>query len=140
MTITKLLKLNNDNYYIMVDVEYKNKNNMINLCLKNYKEDYWDGGDCSILIENIEKNYTQDKALIYDKNIYFMANILYIYDRMPFISGIKHIHYKQNDKFIISETYICKEEIDNYINKFNIKMKYQNTNTSLQAALKNSYQ
>lgn len=125
MQISKKIKISNNDYYIIVDVEYKkDQNNFPKLCLKNYKDDYWDGGDCSILIEEVEKNYTQEKAKQYDKHIGFMSDVLYIYDRIPFIRGIKDIYISKNDNIPYSEGYISKKEIDNYIKEFNVKMNY----------------
>lgn len=118
MQVSKKVKLNSINYYIIIDLEYKKdaiNDNLPVLCLKNYKDDYWDGGDCSILIEEIEKVYTTESKKKYDNNISYMADVLYIYDRIPFISGIKDIGYSQ-------EGYISKDEIDAYIKLFNIKM------------------
>ncbi len=125
MQISKKIKINNNIYYIVIDVEYKkHQNNFPYLCLKNYKDDYWDGGDCSILIEEVEKGYTKEKAKQYDNNIGFMSDVLYIYDRIPFISGVKDIYISKKDKISYSEGFISKEEIDNYIEEFNIKMNY----------------
>lgn len=125
MQISKKIKINNNDYYIIVDLEYKkDQNNFPMLCLKNYKDDYWDGGDCSILIEEVEKNYTTEKAKRYDKYIGFMSDVLYIYDRIPFVSGIKDIYISKNDTIPYSEGYISKEEIENYIKEFNVKMNY----------------
>lgn len=123
MQISKKIKISNNLYYILVEVEYKkDQNNIPSLCLKNFKNDYWDGGDCSILIEEVEKNYTSEKARKYDKTIGFMSDVLYIYDRIPFISGIKDIYISKNDNIPYSEAYISKEEIEDYIKKFNVKM------------------
>lgn len=125
MEISKRIKLGNNDYYIIIDVEYKKgQNNSPRLSLKNYKDDYWDGGDCSILIENVEKNYTSEKAERYDKYIGFMADVLYIYERMPFISGVKDIYISQNDNIPYSEGHISKKEIEDYIKEFNIEMNY----------------
>lgn len=51
-----------------------------------------------------------------------MDDILYIYDRMPFISGVKDISISNN--MISEESYISKEEIEKYIKEFNIKMNH----------------
>ena len=51
-----------------------------------------------------------------------MNDILYIYDRMPFISGIKDISISNN--MISEESYISKEEIEKYIKEFDVKMNY----------------
>lgn len=123
MQISKKIKINNRNYYAIIDLEYKKiQNNFPVLRLKNYKDDYWDSGDCSILIERIEENYSLKKAQQYDNNIAYMNDILYIYDRMPFISGIKDISISNN--MISEESYISKEEIEKYIKEFNIKMNH----------------
>ena len=123
MQILKKIKINNRNYYAKTDLEYKKiENNFPVLRLKNYKDDYWDSGDCSILIERIEENYSLKKAQQYDNNIAYMNDILYIYDRMPFISGIKDISISNN--MISEESYISKEEIEKYIKEFNIKMNH----------------
>lgn len=125
MQISKKIKINNNDYYIIIDVEYKKgQNNLPKLCLKNYKDDYWDGGDCSILIEEVEKNYTSEKSKQYDQHIGFISDILYIYDRIPFISGIKDIFISNSDNLPYSESYISKKEIEAYIQKFNVKMNY----------------
>ncbi len=123
MQITKKIKINSNDYYIIVDVEYKKQEkDLPQLCLKNYKEDYWDGGDCSILIEEVEKNYTQEKLEQYNKGIGFMTDVLYIYNRIPFISGIKCIYISSKDNVLYIEDYISKQEIDKYIKDFNVKM------------------
>lgn len=126
MQISKKIEINNNIYYIIVDVEYKKDNyDYPILCLKNYEgDDCWDGGNCSVLIDEIEKSYTKEKAALYDENIFFMADVLYIYDRMPFISGIKEIYLHENEKVPYSEYYISKEEIETYIKRFNIKMNH----------------
>lgn len=40
MYIEKRIKLNNNFYYIIVDVEYKKDNGILSLRIKNYKDDY----------------------------------------------------------------------------------------------------
>lgn len=122
MIIEKRINLNKNIYYITIEVEYKTKNNLPILCLKNYKDNYWDGGDCSLLIKKIETNYTPEQAQQYDSNISFMADIIYIYDRIPFISGIKEIYISSKDNLPSSISYISKEEIIKYIEDNNIKV------------------
>ena len=55
-----------------------------------------------------------------------MADVLYIYDRIPFINGIKYIYISKNDNLPYSERYISKEEINNYNKQFKIKMNNNN--------------
>lgn len=123
MKLTKKIKLGNNDYYIVVDVEYKkHPNGFAVLTLKNFNDNYWDGGDCSLLIEKIEKNYTLDKTRKQSINNQFMADIIYIYERMPFISGIKEIYISKGDNVIYSESYISKSEIEDYIKEFNVSI------------------
>ena len=125
MKILKKIKINNINYYVIIELEYKQSENKIPMLrLKDYKNDYWDSGDCSILIQKIEENYTLKKARQYDDNIAYMADVLYIFDRMPFISGIKDVSFSNN--IVNEETYVSKEEIEKYIKNFNIKMNFNN--------------
>ena len=125
MKILKKIKINNINYYVIIELEYKQSENKIPILrLKDCKNDYWDSGDCSILIKKIEENYTLKKAQQYDNNIAYMADVLYIFDRMPFISGIKDVNFSNN--IVNEETYVSREEIEKYIKNFNIKMNFNN--------------
>ncbi len=124
MIIEKRIRLNKNIYYILINVEYKKKNNIPVLCLQNSNEDYWDGGDCSLLIEKVENNYTKEQAQKYDSNIGFMGDVIYIYDRIPFISGIKDIYISSIDNLPYSIGYISKEEIDKYIYDNKIEISY----------------
>ena len=120
MQLEKKITLNNNIYYIIVDLEYKkNKLMLPKLYIKNNISEYWDDGNCSLLIKNVEKEYTYDRAKEYDKNIAFMADVIYIYNKIPFISGIKNISNSNINP--TSLTYISKEEIEKYIKEFNIK-------------------
>lgn len=62
MIISKKIKLNNNYYSVFINVKYHKKYKLPRLYLKNYNINYWDEGDCSKLIEQIEKNYTLEKA------------------------------------------------------------------------------
>ena len=73
--------------------------------------------------KKIEESYTTEKTKQYDKYISYMADILFIYDRIPFISGVKNITFSKENNIITSESYISKEEIETYIKIFNIKLK-----------------
>lgn len=123
MYIAKRIKINNNIYFINVEVEYKKEQNgIVKLCLKNYNDDYYDGGDFSILIENVEKSYNAKKAKQYDERIGFMADVMYIYDRIPFLSGINDVYISNNDNLPYSLGYISKKEIDEYIKTNNVIM------------------
>lgn len=123
MTIEKKIKLKNNIYYLVVEVEYqKDRNNLTKLRLKNFADAYYDGGDFSLLIEKIENNYEYEKALAYDKEIGLMADALYLYDKIPFLTGIKDVYIASDDKLPYSVGYISKDEMDMYIKSHNVKM------------------
>ncbi len=135
MQIEKKIKFDNYVYYVQIDVEYKQAvtyhpvygyetEDFPELYLKNFKNNYWDEGNCSILIEKIEQSYTFEKAEVYDENIPLMADVLYIYERIPFLSGIKKAYFSDDDTLPRSITYISKSEIDKYIEDFHIKMNH----------------
>ena len=80
MYIEKLIRLRSINYYIRVEVEYQKneKNNGIpNLKIVNYKNDYYDGGDFSTLLKEIEKNIHLKKSKFMMKT-YLIWQMLYI--------------------------------------------------------------
>ncbi len=122
MIIRKRVKLGNNNYYIEFNCEYKMKDNYPHLCLKNYADDYYDGGDLSKLIKLIEKNYCKEICQKYNKNITFLSECLYIYDNIPFLSGIGDF-YISSDGLINSSLYITKDELDKCIKENYIEMK-----------------
>ena len=133
MYIEKKVKLRDINYYIRVDLNYEknSKNNDIpNLNLKNYKNNHYDSGSFSLLLEKVEKNYTFEKAKVYDENISYMADVIYLYDRIPFLVGIKDEYISKEDNLPYTIGYITKEEIDNYIRENHIKM-HNNVNFDL---------
>ena len=116
MRIERRIKLDQNIYFVVVDVSYEKNENGINaLLLNDYKDDYFDSGDLSLLIEQIEKEYTREKSLQYDKEIWYMADVLYIYDRIPFLSEIKEVYTG-------GARSISKDEIDKYIKDNDIKM------------------
>ena len=121
MIIEKKVKLKTNYYYVVVDVEYKqNKQGFTMLCFKDGK--VYDGGDFSRLIERCEKSYTYKKAREYDGEIGFLADVLYLYDRIPFLVGIKDVYIADDANLPSSIGYITKEEINAYIKEQKIKM------------------
>ena len=112
MIIERRIIIDERNYYIGIELKYgKNK------FLQKKDGGYFDSGDLTCLIENVELNY--DKMCIYDKEILYMNDIIYIYDRFPFLSYIKDITYNKNNQ-IVNIGVIYKEEIKNYIRKNHI--------------------
>ena len=115
MIIEKRIKLKNDIYLLGVELKYQKDG-----ALSKKDNTYFDSGDFSLLIEYVEKNYQED--CIYDKKISYMNDIIYLYDRFPFISYIKDIKYSKLDNQICEICRIEKSEIDKYIKDNNIKI------------------
>ena len=121
MLIEKKAKLKNNYYYVVIDVEYKiDKHGLTLLYFKDGKN--YDGGDFSRLIERCEKSYSYKKASAYDGDIGFMGDVLYLYDRIPFLIGIQDVYISENSVLPYSTGFIPKEEIDKYIKDHKIKM------------------
>ena len=117
MTIERKIRIDNRDFFLGVQLKYiKNKI----LIQKNGNN--FDMGDLSIMIEDVETNYKKEsKELIYDKDISYMNDIIYLYDRFPFVSYIKDITYN-NDGKISYLGCINRDEIINYIKKHKIKI------------------
>lgn len=117
MTIERKIKINNRDYFLGIELKY-NANNM----LRKFNDGYFDMGDLSIMIEEVQSNYLKEsKTVIYDKSNSYMNDIIYLYDRFPFISYIREILY--NDEGEISFiSIINKDEITSYIKTNNIQL------------------
>ena len=118
MNIIKRIKLGSKNYYIVTCCEYINDE----LRLKDYKDNYYDGGDLSRLIEVLESKYNTDTYKKYGNDNWFMSDCLYIYDHIPFINGVGDLYISTIDNIINSASYITKDELDKYIQKHHIIM------------------
>ena len=112
MEIKNRIKLGNNDYYISYNCIYKTNNGYTKLYLKDHNDDYYDGGDLAKLIKKIEENYNNKN----NESIKFLSDCIYIYENIPFISGIGDINNN-------SISYISKEELDNYIKEQEIKLK-----------------
>ena len=114
MVIEKRIKIKDVNYLLGIEVKY-NKNGIL------VKKDntYFDIGDFNKVISCVESNYDSD--CIYDKRVYYMNDIIYLYDRFPFIDYIKDITYDSNNQIAQIGT-IKKEEIIDYIKTNNIRI------------------
>ena len=126
MLINRRIKLGDRNFYISCECEYNKKDGYIALELKNYKDKYYDDGDLSILIEKIENNYDDSTYKKYDTEKWLVSDCLYIYDNIPFISGVGDYKVSPVDGNIVSTTYISKEELDEFIKNNNIEMNDKN--------------
>ena len=123
MEILERIKLGEHIFFIKSEVCYKYKDNITRLCLKNYKDDYYDGGDLHLLITKLEENYEKNIKERVNGPIFFLDDAVYIYDNIPFISGVGEYYVSSKDNNIYSASYISKEEIEEYIKNNNIKMK-----------------
>lgn len=114
MVIEKRIKIKDVDYLLGIEVKY-DKNGIL------VKKDntYFDIGDFNKVISCVESNYDSD--CIYDKKVYYMNDIIYLYDRFPFIDYIKDITYDSNNQITQIGT-IKKEEIIDYIKTNNIRI------------------
>lgn len=108
MVIEKRIKLGNAVFLLGVEIRYR-KHSLV-------KKDgtYFDMGDFSALILDVENNY--QGSLDYDKNIGYMNDIIYLYDRFPFVNYIKDITYDKTSGEVVQIGCISREEIVDYIN------------------------
>lgn len=121
MIIKKKIKLGINNYYVQINCLYKKDGDHNKFCLSSFKDCYFDSGDFSKLIEKTEEKY--DKKIVLEKygnEISFLADCLYIYHHIPFLDGIGQIQISQETKEFIEESYINKEELDDFIKENNI--------------------
>jgi len=115
MIIERRIKINDSNYLLGVKLKYNNKGHLV-------RDDgsYFDLGDFNLMIEYVEKHY--QKGLIYDKSTIYMNDIIYLYDRFPYVSYIKDITYSKQDNSIYQIGHIDKQEILDYIKIKNIEI------------------
>ncbi len=114
MTIEKRIKINDRYFFLGIELKYDDNGFLI-------KKDgsYFDMGDLGILIHDFEDSY--DKSIVYDKNVGYMNDIIYLYDRFPFVSYIKDNVFDDEGRIAFGGC-IDKEEIIDYINKRNIEL------------------
>ena len=116
MTWERKIRIDNRDFFLGVELKYI-KDKLIQTNGNNF-----DMGDLSIMIQEVESNYEKEsKEMIYDEVIAYMNDIIYLYDRFPFVSYIKDILYNDAGKI----TYlgcINKDEIVEYIKANKIKI------------------
>ena len=108
MVIEKRIKLGNAVFLLGVEIRYRKQS------LVKKDGTYFDMGDFSALILDVENNY--QGSLDYDKNIGYMNDIIYLYDRFPFVNYIKDITYDKASGEVVQIGCISREEIVDYIN------------------------
>ena len=117
MTFERKIRINNRDFFLGIELKYIKDKNLIQANGNNF-----DMGDLSIMIQDVESNYQKEsKEIIYDKEIPYMNDIIYLYDRFPFVSYIKDISYNDDGK-ITCLGCINKEEIIDYIKANKIKI------------------
>ena len=117
MTLDRKIRINNRDYFLGVELKYIEDRVLIQTNGNNF-----DMGDLSIMIEDVETNYEREsKKIIYDKDISYMNDIIYLYDRFPFVSYIKDIVYNDDGKISYLGC-INKDEIIDYIKINKIKI------------------
>ncbi|MBR5662744.1 MAG: hypothetical protein IKX00_03705 [Bacilli bacterium] len=118
MTFERRIRIDDRyNYFLGFDLKYTKQK-----FLERTDGGYFDLGDLSIMIEEVEKNFSKEsKKIIYDKGNFYMNNVIYLYDRFPFIAYIRDILYNDEGK-IIAIGYITKKEIVKYIKNNKIEI------------------
>lgn len=109
MVFEREITINDRYYYLGVELKYIKDKTLIQTNGNNF-----DMGDFSIMIQEVEANHKKEsKEMIYDKEVSYMNDIIYLYDRFPFVSYIKDITY-YNGKITYSGC-INRDEIIDYI-------------------------
>lgn len=117
MVIERRIKLTIDRcYYIGVELKYNNEAFLVKM-----DDSYFDMGDFSYLINHVENAYEKKDYLKDSIAGGYLNDIFYIYNHFPFLSYIKEISYTSENKISLISI-INKEEILNYIDKFNITL------------------
>lgn len=113
MIFERKIRINNRDYFLGVELKYIENKILIQTNGNNF-----DMGDLSIMIEDVEANYeNESKKIIYDKDNPYMNNVIYLYDRFPFICYIRTTLYGNHGNITIN-----KDEIIDYINTYKIKI------------------
>ena len=110
MLIERRLRINDKNYFLGIELKY-NKNG----ALIKSDNSYFDMGDLSIMIDFFETELKKEgiKA-VYDNRIAYMNDVIYLYDRFPFLKHIKDVSYDREGE-ITRIGYIDRDEIIDYI-------------------------
>ena len=126
MVVERRIRLKDIDYYLGFELKYGSDG-----MLEKLDNSYFDLGDISIMIKEFENSYDKDKEkYIYIKDNSYMNDIIYLYDRFPFISYIKDIIYAI-DKTPSTIGYIKKDEILDYIKRFNIEINKWDKNSAI---------
>ena len=117
MLIESRLRINDRNYFLGIELKY-NKNG----ALIKSDNSYFDMGDLGIMIDFFENELKKEVIKdVYDNRIAYMNDVIYLYDRFPFLKYIKDVSYDKEGK-ITQIGYIDRDEIIDYINSNKIEL------------------
>ena len=117
MLIESRLRINYRNYFLGIELKY-NKNG----ALIKSDNSYFDMGDLGVMIDFFETELKKEGIKdVYDNRIAYMNDVIYLYDRFPFLKYIKDVSYDKEGK-ITQIGYIDRDEIIDYINSNRIEL------------------
>ena len=117
MLIESRLRINARNYFLGIELKY-NKNG----ALIKSDNSYFDMGDLGVMIDFFETELKKEGIKdVYDNRIAYMNDVIYLYDRFPFLKYIKDVSYDKEGK-ITQIGYIDRDEIIDYINSNRIEL------------------
>ena len=117
MLIERRLRINDRNYFLGIELKY-NKNG----ALIKSDNSYFDMGDLGVMIDFFETELKKEGIKdVYDNSIAYMNDVIYLYDRFPFLKYIKDVSYDKEGK-ITQIGYIDRDEIIDYINSNRIEL------------------
>ena len=117
MLIESRLRVNDRNYFLGIELKY-NKNG----ALIKSDNSYFDMGDLGVMIDFFETELKKEGIKdVYDNRIAYMNDVIYLYDRFPFLKYIKDVSYDKEGK-ITQIGYIDRDEIIDYINLNRIEL------------------
>jgi len=117
MLIESRLRINDRNYFLGIELKY-NKNG----ALIKSDNSYFDMGDLGVMIDFFETELKKEGIKdVYDNRIAYMNDVIYLYDRFPFLKYIKDVSYDKEGK-ITQIGYIDRDEIIDYINSNRIEL------------------
>lgn len=114
MIIERKITINKIDYYLGFKVKYNNRGK-----ISKIDNTYFDLGDISTMINYIQNNYNETEK--YDNQVQYMNDIIYLYDRFPFVEYIKDISSDKDGK-VNQIGYIDNNEIKRYIADMHIEI------------------
>ena len=117
MLIESRLRINDRNYFLGIELKYNQNGALI-----KSDNSYFDMGDLGVMIDFFETELKKEGIKdVYDNRIAYMNDVIYLYDRFPFLKYIKDVSYDKEGK-ITQIGYIDRDEIIDYINSNRIEL------------------